>query len=458
MVLNFLDHSQEISLQDLLDFPSLKELAGNILNAHQFGLFIFSPEGEIFIDSASDTALVQALRKSEKGKPKWQGFQKKTMETLPKKGKHLDHSLEGSLFFRIIPIINEMDVIGGAGIGPCFIENKGRGSSSNISEKLNFSKNQWEKISKQIPKFSSSGIEKISQLISSILDVSIFSSYKCYLTNVTHIQSITQSYQDLEKANKELQESYEKLKEIDRMKSNFLAVVSHELRTPLTSILGYSEMLMEGIAGDLNKNQSEYVNVIMEKGDQLLHLIREILNLTKIEAGQVKLTPHLLDPLEIFDSALETIRPFSQKKVIQFEKEIAKGIPEKMMGDRDKLLQILNNLFSNAVKFTDNGGKVKITLEVSPFKGSERTSLNPEEKYFLFSIKDTGIGIPKKDQEKIFEKFYQVDNSSTREFGGTGLGLSIVKSFVEIHGGAIWVESEVNKGTKILFTIPIIQK
>jgi signal transduction histidine kinase len=159
----------------------------------------------------------------------------------------------------------------------------------------------------------------------------------------------------------------------------------------------------------------------------------------------MKLSSQKINLREIVNLAIETIRPVAKRKEIEIVSEIDDNIPLCLSMDREKILQIFNNLFSNAVKFTESG---LITLKMA-------LSSEPAKESILFSVKDSGIGIPEKHLDKIFDKFYQVDDSSTRPYGGTGLGLAIAKSFVELHGGEIWLESIVDQGTEVFFTIPI---
>ncbi|MGC4123012.1 MAG: HAMP domain-containing sensor histidine kinase [Myxococcales bacterium] len=241
----------------------------------------------------------------------------------------------------------------------------------------------------------------------------------------------------------------ERLRELDRLKSNFLATVSHELRTPLTSIIGYSEMLVQGMAGPINSEQDEYIRTILEKGESLLHLISSILDLTQIEAGRMRLAFAPTDLGDLCKQAVTAVAPQAQKKGLHLESAVPPKL-ERASVDRDKLRQCLVNLLANSVKFTPEGGKV--TLAVVP---EAPAGVFPAGKRgFLLVVQDSGIGIPPEERERIFESFYQVDQSSTRQYGGAGLGLAIVKSFVEAHGGRVKVDSEVGKYSRFTLALP----
>jgi signal transduction histidine kinase len=226
--------------------------------------------------------------------------------------------------------------------------------------------------------------------------------------------------------------------------------VSHELRTPLTSIIGYSEMLSEGLAGPMNPEQGDYVKTIMDKGETLLKLITSILDISQIEAGKVRLNFAPTDIPEVVASAISSVKPQASKKGVVVEPR-ARGVPALVVSaDREKLRQTVVNLLANAVKFTPRGGTVAVTVT-----GPERQEALGVEGYQVV-VEDTGVGIPPDQFDKIFESFYQVDNSSTREFGGAGIGLAIVKSFVEGHGGVIKVSSEMGRGSKFSVVLPMV--
>lgn len=396
---DFLDHSLDITLRDLLDLATLTELAQKIGKVHGIGLVLFSPEKDVLLNTLKSTVDSKLI-----------------LDARPKRGEQKMVLGKDKESVAVLPVIHEMDAVGFLALGPF--------SNDRAPEE----------------------IRDLNDYLMTVFEVIVFTSMKRHLTNMTHIASITESYKDLERANQELQVSFEKLKEIDQMKSNFLAVVSHELRTPLTSVIGYSEMLLEGIGGSLTDGQRGYVNVIMEKADQLLNLIKEILNLSKIEAGRIQVSRKPASPREVAQIAYETILPMAEKKGLKVDLDLSTNLPVSALLDAEKLLQVFNNLLSNAVKFTEQGGKIHFSMNVEKREGGE---------HLQCTVKDSGIGISEEYLEKIFEKFFQVDNTSTRAFGGTGLGLAIARSFVEIQGGKLWLESVVGKGTTFFVSIPL---
>jgi len=247
--------------------------------------------------------------------------------------------------------------------------------------------------------------------------------------------------QELELANIGLQEANE-------MKSQFLANVSHELRTPLNSIIGFSELLQEKAFGELNDRQMQYVEFVHSSGGHLLQLINNILDLSKIEAGRMELIPEDFPITEVLGEVLGIVRPLAHERSITIESKTVAASP-KLVADKAKFKQIMLNLLSNAVKFNVEGGKISVGWEIV-----EEPSGMSIERFIVFSIRDTGIGIKEEDLDKLFKEFEQIDSSLTREYGGTGLGLVLTRRLVELHKGDIWVKSEPGHGTEFFVKLP----
>ena len=239
---------------------------------------------------------------------------------------------------------------------------------------------------------------------------------------------------------REIEDKNRQIEAANRHKSEFLANMSHELRTPLNAIIGFSEVLGERMFGELNEKQAEYTEDILSSGRHLLSLINEILDLSKVEAGRMELELATFDlPL-----AIDNARTFVRERAIKHGVNLGVTVDERpgeFVGDERKIKQILLNLLSNAVKFTPEGGRIGINARQAD--GSVE-----------ISVTDTGIGIAPEDQAKIFEEFRQVGGDYAHKREGTGLGLTLAKKFVEPHGGKIWVESEVGKGSTFTFTLP----
>jgi len=238
----------------------------------------------------------------------------------------------------------------------------------------------------------------------------------------------------------DLEESRKKAEQADIAKSQFLANMSHELRTPLNSIIGFSEILMDKLYGDVNDQQAEFLNFVNTNGKILLQLINDILDLSKIAAGKFELEYSeflVKDPInEVYDIMFILAR----QKGINFMVNIPENL-KKMRADYRRVMQIMLNLTGNALKFTNSGGNVVIKAEEN-------------DNEFIISVSDTGMGIRKEDMNIIFQEFKQVDGGAGKKHEGTGLGLTIAKKLIELHRGKISVESDFGKGSVFSFTIP----
>ena len=234
----------------------------------------------------------------------------------------------------------------------------------------------------------------------------------------------------------------------NQAKSEFLATMSHELRTPLNHIIGFSEILKDQYYGELNSTQSDFLGDILSSGRHLLSLINDVLDISKIEAGKMTLSPTLLDLEVLLKSSFTFISEKAMKQQIDLVDDI-ENIPRFILADPRKLKQIIYNLLSNAIKFTPNGGRITL---------SAMTVLESEPMVEI-AVSDTGIGLKAEDRERIFGVFQQVESSASRNYEGTGLGLSLTRHLVELHGGKIWAESEgLDMGSRIAFQIPMGQE
>jgi len=255
------------------------------------------------------------------------------------------------------------------------------------------------------------------------------------IENVRLFQEIQEKSRQLETANGEL-------KELDRLKSDFVSNVSHELRTPLTAIKGAVDLLLREVPGPLNENQTHHLSRVRSNTQHLAGLINDLLDLSKIEEGRIQLDAHPVSLGGLVQEVMETVKPMAAEKPVLLEVDV----PEPsflVWADRDKVTQMLMNLIGNAIKFTPSNGRVVVS------------TANDRRGWVRVLIRDTGPGIPVSEQEKIFEKFYQLTQDGGPKPKGTGLGLAISKSLVELHGGKIWVESEEGRGSTFSFTLPI---
>jgi len=239
---------------------------------------------------------------------------------------------------------------------------------------------------------------------------------------------------------REIEEKSRELEVASKHKSQFLANMSHELRTPLNAILGYTELILDSLYGEPSDKMRTVLERLQVNGRHLLGLINDVLDLSKIEAGQLVLSLDDYSLSDVVHGVVSAVEPLAAEKRLAFKAEVAPGLPIGR-GDERRLSQVLLNLVGNAIKFTDKG---EVAIRAFATNGA-----------FTVAVCDTGPGIAAADQAKIFEEFQQADNSITRKKGGTGLGLSIAKRIIEMHGGRIWVESEPGKGSTFYFTLPV---
>jgi len=268
--------------------------------------------------------------------------------------------------------------------------------------------------------------------------------------NFEQYDELKQQAVQLQQQRDEIQSKNRALEGASRMKSEFLANMSHELRTPLNAIIGFSELIKDGAVGELNDEQRDYMKEIFDSGQHLLGLINEILDLSKIEAGKMQLELHEVIVSDLLKNSLSIISEKAMKHGVSLHTDIDPGLGSCIVDIR-QLKQILYNLLSNAVKFTPKGGSVSLNACLVPSSDAlDGAALE-------ISVMDTGIGIAKEDQERIFFPFEQADGSLSRRYEGTGLGLIMVKSMVELHGGSVRVDSEPNQGSTFTISIPYRQ-
>jgi two-component system sensor histidine kinase ChiS len=248
----------------------------------------------------------------------------------------------------------------------------------------------------------------------------------------------------LEAQREEAQRTIDELKSRDALKTQFLSNISHDLRTPLAAIITHAEILREGMLGDLNPRQRESVSGIVNGGQQLIDMIDEILTYVRSASDQVTLIRTEFRITEVVDQVRLLNEGLAAKKRLTIERLNGDDIPP-VYADRDKLKHVLGNLIGNAIKFTPDGGRIWISL-------SRR---GPEGDELLVEVGDTGRGIARDHYELVFREFAQVDSSPSRPHHGTGLGLAIARKLVELHSGSIWVESELGKGSRFYFTLPL---
>jgi PAS domain S-box-containing protein len=245
---------------------------------------------------------------------------------------------------------------------------------------------------------------------------------------------------DSEAAQQALAEQNERLRELDRLKDEFISLVSHELRTPLTSIHGYLELLLDGGAGELGPEQERFLTVVERNSKRLMQLVGDLLFMAQVEAGKLALDLDEVDLSEVLTECLEAAKPAADEKQVELVSSLAQT--PTMLGDRSRIAQVLDNLISNSLKFTPRSGRVSI-------------SVSRDGDDAVVEVEDTGVGIPAAEQERLFERFFRSTNATDQAIPGTGLGLTIAKTIVERHEGSIEIESTEGSGTTVRVRLPV---
>ena len=434
---------QRVPLADLLDLKAFEEVCRSFAELYRVGLKVFDESGNRLVDvKVGNADFCGYIFTKASGREQCVATVGRVKsQDLGEEATPVTFECFSGCRYVVEPVLYEGDVMGRVVFGPFVPDDQVELPVTLRRIAPDFDAKLAESYLQKIRRVGVPTAEKILKHFMGLLDVMVFTGHKNLISAKLHIEAVTESYRELSEKNRQLEESYAKLKELDRLKSNFLATMSHELRTPLTSVIGYSEMMLEGLGGPLTGEQREYLGIIMEKGENLLQLITSILDISKIEAGRVRLVLSDVDAGQIMRDAVATVLPIARKKGLRIACE-PPAIP-RIQADRDKLRQCLVNLCSNAVKFTPPGGKITVAAD------------SLEGRRVAIRVADTGIGISEEHIDKVFDVFYQVDGSSTREYGGAGLGLAIVKSFVEAHGGEIDVRSAPGTGSVFTMKLPL---
>ena len=449
-----------VSLEDLVDRDALGEMVKSFYGLFGVPLRIFSEEGKLLGDSAEPIALYVLLDTVKAGRA--------ALADVASKVKGLALDDEGMAHYpcptgesyRVSAIQYDGKRIGRMYFGPFIAGAQTEAPPALLALDRSLDPERLHELFRALPRAEDDSVVKLARHLGRTLDLLLFSGHRALLTSNMHLASVRESFRELEDKNEKLQTAFDRLKELDRLKSNFLATVSHELRTPLTSIIGYSEMLVEGLAGEMPSEQREFVQTIRDKGEQLLQLIKGLLDLSKLESGTMSLRKVQTDAVAILRDVQQTLSPTARKKDVELVVDVENGLPL-IWADAERLRQVFLNLTENAIKFTPAQGRVTLSAKMTAIEAARQDDssgmviLSARRTAVEFRVADTGIGIPESERSRVFDAFYQVDSSSTREAGGTGLGLSIVRRLVDGHDGTVSIVDNAPKGTVFVVTIPV---
>jgi len=448
-----------IRLEDLVDREGLDELCASFRTLFGIPVRIYSTEGALLADATGEQELCAYVNRFPEGRKACSSLVGAVKARDPGDPGDVVHPCFTGAVYRILAIEYDGRRVGRLIVGPFLPSTATEPPASLLALDAGISVDESRALIAKMPRAKPETVGRIAAHLKGALDLILFSGHKAHLTSQMHLASVRESYRQLEEKTASLQEAFDRLKELDRLKSNFLATVSHELRTPLTSIIGYSEMLAEGLAGELRPEQQEFVKTIHDKGEQLLSLIMGLLDLSKLESGTMRLTPRSMRIESVLGDVVSTLTPTARKKGVDLALDVAGRLAD-LRGDPERLRQVFLNLVENAIKFTPAGGSVTLRARMASESGEGGDDdgfalMAPVRARLEVRVEDTGIGIPPRERAKVFDAFYQVDSSSTREYGGTGLGLSIVKRLVEAHSGTIRIEDTESKiGTSFVVSLP----
>jgi two-component system sensor histidine kinase BarA len=465
-------YAEIANLEDLIDRDSLREVCRSFYDLFGLSIRVFSVRGVLLANVHEERSICRYVNSLPSGRVACSDTVAQAQALIPTGAATATHKCFTGAVYDVLPILYDGRQLGRIVIGPFLPSDVNEIPQTLLRVDPRLEPDRARLALAEMPRVRAQTAQRIASHLRGVLDLILFSGHRAQLTSAMHLLTVRENYRELAEKNTRLQEAFDRLKELDRLKSNFLATVSHELRTPLTSIIGYSEMLEAGIAGELSPEQGGFVETIRTKGELLLQLISSLLDLNKLERGQLKIKPEYIDPRAVLAEVKETCLPEAEKRHIKLELQWDPDMPV-VQADPVRLRQILTNLLSNAIKFSKDSSKVLLRVRNAELHMSDGLEdeddddldsgslgaalMMAPERAIEFSVQDSGIGIAAPELDKIFDAFYQVDGSSTREYGGAGLGLSIAKSLVTAHHGQIRVQSEVGAGTTFFVTLPETQ-
>jgi len=447
----------DIRLQDLVDRDALRDMIRSFFSLFGVSLRVFAADGFLLAEAVAEQEICKYMATLYDGRMACMKTVAAARRVDPTVGGGATHPCFTGAQYHIFSIDYDSRRLGKCVLGPYLPTEVMTVPDSLLAVDAGVDAERALELLPRMPRATAETITLISEHLRRTLELILFSGHKALLTSQMHLSSVRETNRELQDKNQKLQEAFDRLKELDRLKSNFLGVVSHELRTPLTSIIGYSEMLTEGIAGLLSEDQQKFVKTINEKGEQLLELIMSLLDLSKLESGTMSLRKNVVPVGQLLSEVASTLEPKARKRSVTIDCSADASLPP-VQGDAERLRQVFLNLVDNAIKFSPEGGTVSVVADMAMGPGADSPEvgfslMEPSRRMLEVRVIDCGIGIPEQERGRIFDAFYQIDSSSTREHEGTGLGLSIVKRLVDAHGGRVFVTA--NEPTGAVFSVAL---
>ena len=447
------------TLEELIDRESLSEMVQTFYELFRLPVRVFSDTGGLLAEAAPESNVYRYLREFSAGRAIVASVVAEVKSALRFDEQETTVQCPTGAEYRICAIHNDGRRVGRFVLGPFLGSKVSSVSTELVGQIPGLHAEQLVAAAEQLARAKPGTVAQIAAHLRKSLELILFSGHKALLTTSVHLASVRENFREVEQKNQSLQTAFDRLKELDELKNNFLATVSHELRTPLTSIIGYSEMLIEGMAGELNQEQQDFTSTIHEKGRQLLELITALLDISKLQNGRLSIVRSDFDMGVLIRDVAQTVAPMVDKRGLRLSVQLEAGLPL-LFGDEGRLRQVLVNLTDNAMKFSPKGGSVEIIAKATQMGRTPEASegmvlFGGKQPAIQVRVSDRGKGIADSQKDKIFDAFYQIDSGTTREAEGTGLGLSIVQRLVHAHQGQVHVEDNEPTGTVFVVTLPL---
>lgn len=461
---------EDTALDQVVDVEALRRLAGSCSRLFGIAVRVFADTGALLAEEGQRAAICDMINETSPGRRACTAVVRKVKQTATSAQETCSVSCFSGAQYDVVPLEHQGRRVGRFVIGPYL--NDGNAPTGNRSGDLpealvevdgrlseDEGRHRALKLVGQMTTVSDDHATSLHAHVRLVIEAIMMSGYRALVTSKMHVATTRESFRELQEKNSELRDAYQRLQEIDGLKTTFLSTMSHELRTPLTAIMGYGDMLLDGMAGELTAEQREFLAIIRDQSDQLLKLIMSLLDAARLERGTMPVEKERVDIAKVLRDVVATVTPQAVDKGVFID--TAKGTCPPVLGDADRLRQVFNNLLENALKFSSPGGLIDIAMGPAEDDGEER-----EVGFILFAplrtrvevrVADGGPGIPDSEKTRIFEAFYQVDQSTTRQYAGSGLGLSIVKHLVDAHGGTIHVEDSDPHGATFVVRLPVWQ-
>ncbi|MDI7266457.1 MAG: ATP-binding protein [Myxococcota bacterium] len=447
------------SLVDLADLESLREVCGAFRDLFGLSVRVLGRDGGLLADAVGDEGYCGYIRGFADGRARCGELRGRIKQHQPVEPEQMSVKCFSGCAYEVVPVQHAGEAMGRIVFGPYLPAEIDRLPTDLLRLDPGIDQRVLAQAAASLRRVPRETLGRIVRAFLGVLDLILHSGYRAAMISDAHITAIQESYREVTEKNKALQSTTERLQEMDRLKSNFLAAVSHELRTPLTSIIGYSEMLAHGLGGPLTDEQRQFVRTILEKGEHLLSLISSVIDLSTLDAGRLALHREPVDVLAVCTQAAEKVRSQTPRRDVTVQLN-AHGRPPFVHADPELIEKTLVHLVDNAVKFSPPSGVVSIDVRVAEPQPDREGAvgfvlLAPLRRFLAVSVRDSGPGIPEEERARIFEAFYQMDGSATRAHGGLGLGLALVRQFIHAHGGRVEVDGEPGKGSVFRVLLPI---